>query len=472
MFIIYYTKKPKRSWVKLFLFAGIISASLNATDHWQTQTITTSTDVHFKKPYGAHCDASGNIYVADTENNRICKVDASSHVVSIIAGSGSKGNSDGVGTNASFWMPYGVYGDASGNMYVADMANNRIRKLVHESGSWTVSTIASDVGFEGPSCVTSIGDDLYVTDLRKHRICKLVQKGDSWTVSTIAGGSQGNSDGIGTEAKFGFPQGITSIDKDLYVADTMNNRICKLVQKGDSWTVSTIAGGFGGPLGITSSGADLYVADSMKNRICKLVQGNGSWTVSTIAGDGTAGFFDSIDGQKAKFFVPAGITSNGSDLYVVDNTTGFLRKLTNNGVPTTLEYIIGNDHGIAAIIKDGEYTYTPPKGFSGTDTFTCTVNELLVGRNPKKISTVKINVTIPKPEPISIPAVEPVISPTVNPVITRPIVNPVDAGTQTDDNKPAVTPPVNTKENHKDSCHCQPARGFWYYWNVFRSWFG
>ena len=203
----------------------------------------TGAEAWFASPSGIALDRAGNLYVADSHNHRIRKITPAGEV-STFAGGGtcqpttnpectSTGNPedtyrDGTGAEARFKFPKGIAMDASGNLYVADSGNNRIRKI------------------------TPAGE-----------------------VSTFAGdGTDGYRDGTGAEAQFDWPNDI-AIDRagNLYVADTVNRRIRKLTPAGE---VSTLAGDgtrdyrdgtgteaqFERPIGIALDGAgDLYVAD-------------------------------------------------------------------------------------------------------------------------------------------------------------------------------------------------------------------
>jgi sugar lactone lactonase YvrE len=178
-------------------------------------------------------DAQGNVYVADAQNNRIRKISVSGKV-STIAGSDSAGFRDGQGEQALFNFPKGIAIDMQGNLFIADGANFRIRKI---TPSGQVSTIAGgdkqgstdgDAGiarFEFPNdIVTDREGDLFVLDLS--RIRKISPEG---MVSTIAGSTDGYVDGDGASAKFYTPYGI-GIDSqgNIWVADTNNNRIRKI----------------------------------------------------------------------------------------------------------------------------------------------------------------------------------------------------------------------------------------------------
>jgi len=191
----------------------------------------------FNSPHGITADAAGSLYVVDSGNNRIRRI-TSAGEVSTIAGSDEKGFADGAGAAARFNRPAGITMDAEGNLYVVDYGNNRIRKI---TSAGEVSTIAGNeaggfangIGgaarFNRPAAIAiDTTGNLYVTDLGNHRIRKITPAGE---VSTIAGSTDGFADGIGRAAMFNAPVGIM-IDAagNLYVADSHNNRIRKIVK--------------------------------------------------------------------------------------------------------------------------------------------------------------------------------------------------------------------------------------------------
>ncbi|GHU61064.1 hypothetical protein FACS189445_2630 [Spirochaetia bacterium] len=198
----------------------------------------TGTAAQFNSLHGITTDGSGNLYVADSSNNRIRKIDATG-VVTTFAGS-TQGFADDTGTAAQFNSPNGITIDGSGNhLYVADTGNHRIRKIVISTG--VVSSLAGNgtpgysmgtgtaAMFNQPNGITIDGSgNLYVADTHNHRIRQIVIS--SGVVTLLAGyGSPGYADGTGTAARFNQPNGIT-IDGsgNLYVADTVNHRIRKI----------------------------------------------------------------------------------------------------------------------------------------------------------------------------------------------------------------------------------------------------
>jgi sugar lactone lactonase YvrE len=192
----------------------------------------------FNNPTGVAVDPAGNVYVADRVNNLIRKITAAG-AVSTLAGSGAAGASDGVGVAATFNYPQGLAVDASGNVFVADGYNHKIRKI---SPLGAVSTLAGTgsagstdgdgavARFDTPYTVTvsSDGSVVYVGDTSNHTVRKITSAG---LVSTIAGSalSLGDVDGVGSVARFHFTEGIAlDASGNLFVSDFGNNKIRKI----------------------------------------------------------------------------------------------------------------------------------------------------------------------------------------------------------------------------------------------------
>lgn len=253
----------------------------------------------FSHPGGLATDGQGNIYVADVGNNRVRKI-TQAGVVSTLAGSGVSGFADGGAGAAQFNYPYEVAADAQGNIYVADTRNYRIRKI---TASGTVSTVAGSgvqgfangtaaaAQFDVPlALVINTQGDIYVADAGNNCIRKITAAG---VVSSFAGsGISGFADGNGNTAQFAHPSGIAmDAQGNLYVADDYNHRIRK----------------------ITSAGV-----------------------VSTIAGNGTPGFSDG-NGSAAKFNYPINIAIDAlENIYVTDYGNHRIRRITLSGTVSTL----------------------------------------------------------------------------------------------------------------------------------------
>jgi sugar lactone lactonase YvrE len=270
--------------------------------------------------------------------------------VTTLAGTaGSSGSTDDTGTSARFKNSQGITTDGT-NLYVVDRGNHTIRKIVIDNG--TVTTLAGTAGssgstdatgtsarFSSPGGITTDGTNLYVADRGNHSIRKIVIS--TGVVTTLAGtGSSGSTDATGTSASFNNSYGITTDGTNLYVSDFGNHTIRKIVI--DNGTVTTLAGTAGSsgstdnatgtsarfrnPEGITTDGTNLYVADYGNHTIRKIVIDNG--TVTTLAGTaGSSGTTDNATGTSARFSSPWGMTTDGTNLYVVDYGNHRIRKI-------------------------------------------------------------------------------------------------------------------------------------------------
>jgi sugar lactone lactonase YvrE len=185
----------------------------------------------FTGPTGIAIDSHGDIFVADSLNNSIRKIDAAG-VVTTFAG-GHMGFTDGTGTSASFYHPLGISFDAADNLYVADSGYNIIRVITPAGGVTTIAGSPGSTGyqdgtgflarFDNPNGVVAAADGtLYVASTDTHSIRKIAPGGVVTTVAGV-GGSSGNVNGDGSAARFYFPNGI-AMDRAgrLIIADTSN----------------------------------------------------------------------------------------------------------------------------------------------------------------------------------------------------------------------------------------------------------
>jgi len=245
-----------------------------------------ATSAMIYQPEGVAADRNGNLYIADAGNNRIRKVTPGG-VISTFAGNGTAGYSGdgGPAVSAQVSQPEGLVVDAAGNLYIADSENNRIRKV---TPSGVISTVAGNgaVGFSGDggpataaqlsfplSVALDTAGSLYIADTNNNRIRKVNTGG---TIATVAGtGTFGYSGdgGPATLAEIAQPEGV-ALDGagNLYIADTFNNRVREVNSGG---TIDTAAGNgissssqLSFPLGVAVDGAgNLYIADTHNNRI-------------------------------------------------------------------------------------------------------------------------------------------------------------------------------------------------------------
>ena len=304
----------------------------------------TGTSATFNYPTGVTADAAGNVYVADYGNNLIRKI-TSAGVVTTFAGSGNQALTDGTGTSASFFFPYGVAADAAGNVYVADYGTNAIRKitvagvvttLAGSGASGSANGTGAAASFRGPSSVAvDAAGNIYVADLHNHLIRKITTAG---VVTTLAGsGTAGSTDGTGTSASFNYPSGV-AVDAagNIYVADSGNNLIRKITSLG---VVTTFAGNgtagsangtgtsasFNNPAGVAvDATGNLYVADYLNNLIRKITAAG---VVTTFAGTGTRGAANGI-GASASFNGPMNVAVDvASNVYVADSYNHLIREI-------------------------------------------------------------------------------------------------------------------------------------------------
>jgi trimeric autotransporter adhesin len=299
-------------------------------------------------------DSGGNLYVADAWHDRIRKV-APDGVITTIAGDGTTGH-EGDGSQVALLRlnnPRDVTVDSAGNLYFAETDGHRICKITPDG---VISIVAGngDEGFYGDGgkatsapllgprgVVVDSGGNLYIADSWADRIRKVAFDG---VISTIAGNGKRGYSGDGKKAvlaKLGRPTGI-AVDSagNLYIADASNNRIRKVNPDG---VITTVVGngtqGFSGdggraikaklnfPLGIAADAAGiLYIADTGNHRIRKVTPDG---IITTVAGDGTVGYSgDGGQAVSAQLAEPAGIAVDSKGiLYIADSGNHRIRKV-------------------------------------------------------------------------------------------------------------------------------------------------
>jgi serine/threonine protein kinase/sugar lactone lactonase YvrE len=303
----------------------------------------------FRLPNSVAVDSAGNVYVADTANNVIRKI-APTGVVSTLAGvSGIHGSADGTGGNARFWAPFGIAVDGSGNVFVADTANNTIRKITPNGAVSTLAGLAGHPGskdglranaqFRNPWGVAVDGmGNVFVADMSNDTIRKITPAG---MVSTLAGqaGMSGGLNGVGAGAQFNNPFAVAVDGADnVYVSDSANDTIRKITPSGVASTVAGMPGyagsadgngndaRFWNPQGLVVDGAgNIYVADTGNNTVRKITP---MGVVTTLAGlAGASGAADGV-GVDARFNSPGGMAvDRRGNIYVADTNNHVVRKI-------------------------------------------------------------------------------------------------------------------------------------------------
>jgi len=314
-----------------------------------------ATSAKLRSPFGVALDSAGNIYIADQANQRIRKVDTSGNI-STVAGNGTAGYSGdgGAATSTELNWPAGVAVDSAGNIYIADSYNSRIRK-VDTSGN--ISTVAGNgiQGYNSSSVATSAElnqpygvavdstGNIYIADANNHRIRKVDTSGN---ISTVAGnGTPGYSgdNGLAISAELSAPIAVT-LDSagNIYFAEQGNFCIRKV--DASTGNINTIAGngtqGYNGdgilatlaeldyPDGMAvDSAGNIYISDQGNQRIRKVDASTGY--ISTVAGDGTSGYSGDGDAAiSAELNHPTGVAvDSAGNIYIADNANSLIRKV-------------------------------------------------------------------------------------------------------------------------------------------------
>ena len=332
-------------------------------------------EARFNRPLGLAVDGAGNQYVTDSYNNTVRKITPGGVVTTLAGLAGSSGSVNGTGGAARFKFPSGVAVDAVGNVYVADEYNHTIRKI---TPGGLVTTLAGLPGLAGSvngtgsaarfnypnGLAVDAAGNVYVADQSNCTIRKITPGA---VVTTLAGvpGLAGSADGTGSAVRFNYPSGV-AVDSagNVYVADESNQAIRKIAAGGVVTTVAgnpalldpygDPAGGFADgtgtgaqfnyPLGVAVDAAgNIYVADDWNNAIRKVTPDG---VVTTLAGDPTphydpngnpmAGYADGT-GSTAQFNAPSALAvDNAGRLCVADSGNFTIRQVTTDGLVTTL----------------------------------------------------------------------------------------------------------------------------------------
>ena len=311
--------------------------------------------------------AQGNLYIADTANNRVRRVDLATGTITTFAGTGVAGfgGDSGPATAAQLSSPYGVALD-SGNLYISDLTNQRIRRVDLATGTITTiagTGVAGSGGDGGPATAAQLNSpvglalgsgNLYIAQPAANRVRKVDLA--TGVITTFAGGgavSLGDA-GPATAAQLNIPYGVALDSRNIYIGDSANQRVRRVDMA--TGTITTFAGtgtaGFSGdggpaaaaqlnlPWGIALDSQNLYIADSNNHRVRRVDLATG--TITTFAGTGVAGFSgDGGPAAAAQLSDPRGVTVASGSLYIseygghrvrrVDLATGTITTFAGTG---------------------------------------------------------------------------------------------------------------------------------------------
>jgi RHS repeat-associated protein len=375
----------------------------------------TATSAEFNEPGAVALDSSGNLYVADSVNNVVRKVTASTGMVSTIAGTTTAGFSGDTGPaiTATLNSPLGVAVDAQGNIYIADTMNYVIRKVTPGGTITTVAGQGGKAGYSGDTgAATSallkvpwgVGVDtagnIYIADTQNNVVRKVTVA--TGIITTVAGSSSATSLGDGgaaTSAQMAWPTGV-AIDSsnNIYIADSDESRVRKVTAS--TGIISTVAGngnwGYGGDGGAATlatlnypidvavdAGGNLFIADANNNLIRKV----GPSGIISSAGNDVAGFSgDGGEAILAELQRPAGVAVDAADdIFIADSLNSNIRAVGGGPITPPLNWVVPNAivYGTqlgpnqlnASSSVAGTFTYSPAAGatvHAGQQTLTVT----------------------------------------------------------------------------------------------------
>jgi hypothetical protein len=329
-----------------------------------------ATATSLQSPFGVAVDAAGDIFIADTFNNRIREVVKATGNIITVAGTNFAGfNGDGIAaTAASLDQPNGVAVDAAGDIFIADSGNYRVREVVKATGDIITIAGSGGAGYNGDGiaavgaeldyprgvAVDSAGD-VFIADSYNGRVREV----SGGIITTVAGGgSNAGNDGFGdggaaTAASLSYPTGVAvDASGNLFIADTGNERIREV----SGGIITTVAGGGsdtvrlgdGGPAtaaylsqpqGVAVDAAgDIFIADSSDYRVREVIAATGN--IVTVAGTGDSDYTyngDGIPAGTANLWYPTGVAVDAAgNLFIADQDGQRIREVASGGLLTTV----------------------------------------------------------------------------------------------------------------------------------------
>jgi hypothetical protein len=336
-------------------------------------------DAQLDSPTGVAFDQVGNLYIADRFNHRIRQVIAATGIITTVAGSGLTGHGNGgfsgdggPASDAQLDSPARVIVDEMGNLYIADSYNDRIRKVIAATGVITTvagteiagyggdNGLATGAQLDGPLgvAIDKIGN-LYIADANNNRIRQVIAA--TGIITTVAGsgltghgnGGFSGDGGPASEAQLNYPTHVAMDGAgNLYIADSENHRIRQVIAA--TGIITTVAGsgltgngngGFSGdggpatdaqlnyPSGVAVDGqGNLFIADNSNHRIRKVIAATG--VITTVAGSGIAGYSgDNGPASDAQLNMPSDVAFDGvGNLYIGDQDNHCIRRVEGSGI--------------------------------------------------------------------------------------------------------------------------------------------
>ncbi len=344
-------------------------------------------------PEGVAVDPAGDIFVADAANNRVREVVKATGAVITVAGTGSAGYSGdgGPATAAMLNFPYGVAVDSAGDLFVADLGNQRVREVL---ANGTIETVAGNgtagYGGDGGSATAAMLDNpeglaldasgnLFIADVGNNRVREVLSSGMIITVAGTGTAGYNGDGGPASSAELNFPNGVAvDASGDLFIADRENERVREVLSNG---TIETIAGdgdtgysGDGGPataatlneptdIAVDQSG-DVFISDRYNERVREIEAATGN--IITIAGTGALGYGgDGGAAAAAAFDEPTGLAlDEAGDLFIADASNNRVREII--PAATVVVRAVPTDTAVTASTASASYGQTV--------TFTATVS--------------------------------------------------------------------------------------------------
>jgi PKD repeat protein len=341
-----------------------------------------ATSAQLNEPVGLAVDAKGDLYIADCSDNTVRKL--SNGTITTVAGTSGKAGYSGDGgpaTQAQLDCPAGLAFDPQGTLYISDSRNNRIREV--KDG--IITTVAGNgvAGYNGDGIAATSAkldvpwgiavdadSNLYIADIDNNRIRKV----SGGTITTVAGDgivAFGGDGGPATEAQLQYPYDVAvDAQGDLYIADDGNNRIRKV----SGGTITTVVGGGtspgdGGPATsatlndapgiVVDARGDLYIAEFGESRIRRVSGG----TITTVAGTGTKGFSgDGGQATSAQVYFPWEVAvDHRGNLYIADAGNHRVREILNK--PPTASFTASPPSGrVPLTVKFDSSASSDPDG--------------------------------------------------------------------------------------------------------------